>query len=130
MNKLIIIGRLGKDPEVKQAGETTITSFSVAVSEKYKGEESTEWFNCTAFNKLADICGQYLKKGSQVMIEGKLKTDSWDDKTSGEKKYRTGVIVNNMEMLGSKGDTQTPAIVSGSDNGFTPPPAPEDDLPF
>jgi single-strand DNA-binding protein len=113
LNQCNFIGRLGKDVETRytQSG-TAISSFSMAVGEKWKDKntnqqnEHTEWVNVEAFGKLAEIMGQYLSKGSQVFINGKLKTDSWDDKQTGEKKYRTKIIANNMQMLGGKGEGQ------------------------
>jgi single-strand DNA-binding protein len=106
MNKVMIIGKLGKDAECKYTPDgTMITSFSVATSEKYKdkhGEkvEKTEWHNITAFRKLAEICAEYLKKGSQVYCEGKLQTDKWEK--DGKKYSSTKIILEKMEMLGSK----------------------------
>jgi single-strand DNA-binding protein len=109
INKVIILGTLGKDPEVRytQSGGA-VASFSVATSEKWKDKqtgqqkEQTEWHNITIFGKLAEICGEYLRKGSQVFLEGKLKTESWDDQATGQKKYKTSIVANNMQMLGGK----------------------------
>lgn len=92
MQKIQIIGRLGKDPETTNSA----TKFSVAVSEKYKDKETTEWFNCVAFSKLGEVCQTYLKKGSKVYVEGKQST------YKGEKGYFYSLVVNNMEMLDGK----------------------------
>jgi single-strand DNA-binding protein len=110
VNKVILIGRLGKDPEVKSLPSgTTVTKFSIATDEKYtdrQGEkqERTEWHNIVAWGKLAEICGQYLRKGKLVYIDGSIRTDSWEDKESGQKKYRTEIIANTMQMLDKKSD--------------------------
>lgn len=110
INKVILIGNLGKDPELKflPSGQP-VANFSVATSEKWKdkstGEtkEQTEWHNIIMFGKLAEIAGQYLKKGSSVFIEGRLQTRKWQDKT-GQDRYTTEIIANEMKMLGSRGD--------------------------
>lgn len=112
VNKVILVGRLGKDPEVKSTPSgATVAKFSLATDEKFtdksgERQERTEWHNVVAWNKLAEICGQYLRKGKLVYIEGSLRTDSWDDKESGQKKYRTEVIAQNMQMLDRKGDDE------------------------
>ncbi|HYM62495.1 MAG TPA: single-stranded DNA-binding protein, partial [Thermoanaerobaculia bacterium] len=112
INKVILIGRLGKDPEVRSVPSgTTVAKFSLATDERFtdrngEKQERTEWHNIVAWGKLADICGQYLRKGKQVYIEGSIRTDSWEDKESGQKKYRTEIIANTMKMLGSKSDTE------------------------
>ena len=110
INKVILIGNLGKDPELKflQSGQP-VANFSIATSEKWKdkstGEtkEQTEWHNIIMFGKLAEIAGQYLKKGSSVFVEGRLQTRKWQDK-NGQDRYTTEIIANEMKMLGSRGD--------------------------
>ncbi|HUF18562.1 MAG TPA: single-stranded DNA-binding protein [Thermoanaerobaculia bacterium] len=110
VNKVILIGRLGKDPEVKSTPSgVTVTKFSLATDERFtdksgERQERTEWHNIVAFNRLAEICGQYLRKGKLVYIEGSIQTDSWDDKDSGQKKYFTKIIANSMQMLGKRED--------------------------
>src|SRR5579859_3027293 len=110
VNKVIIVGNLGKDPEMRYTQNgSPVTTFSVAVNRTWKspeGEnrEETEWFNVVCWSKLAEIANQYLAKGRQVFIEGRLQTRSWDDPQTGEKKYRTEVIANEMQMLGQRGD--------------------------
>ena len=108
VNKATIIGRLGKDPETRYtAGGEAITNFSVATSETWKdkatGEkkEQTEWHNISTFGKLAEICGQYLKKGSLVYIEGKIQTRKYTDK-DGIERYSTGIKADEMRMLGGR----------------------------
>ena len=108
INKVILVGRLGKDPEIRSTpGGTSVAKFTLATDEKFtdrQGEkqERTEWHNIVAWGKLAEICGQYLRKGKLVFIEGSLRTDSWEDKESGQKKYRTEIIAREMKMLGGK----------------------------
>lgn len=102
MNKVILIGRIGKDPEVRYSQDgKQITSFSMATSRKYNGEEKTQWHNIVAFGKLAEICGQYLNKGKQIMIDGEISYGQWEDK-EGNKRYKTEIIAQSMEMLGGK----------------------------
>jgi single-strand DNA-binding protein len=105
-NLVILIGRLGKNPEIKHlTSGTAISSFSLATSESWKdkntGEktEKTEWHNCKAFGRLAEVCSEYLTKGSQIYVEGKLETSSWDK--DGTKHYRTEIVLNKMQMLGN-----------------------------
>ncbi|MHB8998278.1 MAG: single-stranded DNA-binding protein [Thermoanaerobaculia bacterium] len=110
INKVILVGRLGKDPEMKSTPSgLSIAKFSLATDEKFtdksgEKQERTEWHNIVVFGKLEDHCGQYLRKGKLVYIEGSIRTDSWDDKESGQKKYRTEIIAQTMQMLGSKSD--------------------------
>lgn len=108
VNKVILIGRLGDDPEVRYtAGGSAVANFSIATSEKWTDKDSgekkerTEWHKIAAWGKLGEICGEYLKKGKQVYIEGHLQTRSWDDK-DGNKKYMTEVVASTMVMLGDK----------------------------
>jgi single-strand DNA-binding protein len=110
VNKVILIGRLGKDPEIRSTPSgTTVTKFTMATDEKFtdragEKQERTEWHNIVAWGKLGEICGQYLKKGKLVYIDGSIRTDSWDDKETGQKKYRTEIIANNMQMLDKRSD--------------------------
>lgn len=109
VNKVILIGNLGKDPETRYmpSGEA-LTSFSIATSETWKdkasGEkkEATEWHRISTFGKLAEICGEYLRKGSQVYIEGSLRTRKWQDK-EGQDRYTTEIRADQMRMLGGRG---------------------------
>lgn len=110
INKVILVGRLGKDPEIRSTPQgTPVAKFTVATDERFtdragEKQERTEWHNITAWGKLGEICGQYLKKGKLVYIEGSIRTDSWDDKESGQKKYRTEIVANTMKMLDRRGD--------------------------
>jgi len=117
LNKVLLLGRLGRDPEMKYTPNgTAVVNFSMATSESWKdkntGEknERTEWHRITAWRRLAEICGEYLKKGSQVLIEGKLQTRSWEDQ-EGNTRYMTEVVAHYMKMLGSRqsqGQSQGP----------------------
>ena len=112
VNKVILVGRLGKDPEIRSIPSgTSVAKFSLATDERFtdksgQKQERTEWHNIVAWGKLAEICGQYLRKGKLVYIEGSIRTDSWDDKETGVKKYRTEIIANTMQMLDKKGDDE------------------------
>ena len=134
VNKVILIGNLGSDPEVKTTPQgAQVANFSLATSEswtdKASGEkkEKAEWHRLVLWRRLAEIAGQYLKKGAKIYIEGKLETRSWEDK-EGQKRYTTEVIVDKLEMLG--GDRQqeeyeqpaAPYVASGSSD--------DDELPF
>ena len=100
LNKVQLIGRVGKDPEIKNLGESKVAKFSLAISEKYKGEQKTEWQNIVIWNKLADVVQRFVKKGDLLYLEGKIQTRSWDQ--DGVKRYATEIVVYSMQMLGSK----------------------------
>ena len=113
VNKVIIVGNLGQDPETRyMPSGDAVTKISVATSESWKDKQSgqeqtrTEWHKIIFFKKLAEIAGQYLKKGSKVYIEGVLRTNKWQDKDSGQDRYSTEIIADEMQMLDSKGDNQ------------------------
>ena len=139
INKVILVGRLGKDPEIKSTpGGTTVAKFTMATDEKFtdkSGEKQvrTEWHNIVAWARLAEICGQYLRKGSLVYIEGSIRTDSWEDKESGQKRYRTEIVAREMKMLERKRDgeegggygARRPAAATAGG-----PPEEEDEVPF
>ena len=107
VNKATLIGNLGADPETRYtSGGTQVTTFSVATTERWRGQdghprEETEWHRVVAWGKLAEICGQYLEKGSKVYVEGKLQTRKWQDQ-SGVDRYTTEVVAREMKMLGSR----------------------------
>jgi single-strand DNA-binding protein len=110
VNKVILIGNLGKDPEVKytQSG-MPVAKFSIATNERFKDKDGqwqdrTEWHNIVAFQRLAEIVGEYLKKGGKCFIEGSLRTSSWDDKETGQKKYKTEIIANDLVLLSGRGE--------------------------
>ena len=127
VNKVILVGNLGNDPEIKPTSNgSSLANFSVATSERWTkdGErhEKTEWHRVTAFGKLAEIVGQYVSKGSKVYIEGKIQTRSWET-DSGEKRYATEIIARDLQMLDKAGET------SGQQSNASPLPT-DDDLPF
>lgn len=136
LNKVQLIGRLGFDPETKYTQQgSAVTTMRIASSRTWRtaeGEqrEDTEWFRVVAWNKLGEICAQYLTKGSKVYIEGRLQTRSWDDPQSGQKRYSTEVIANDMIMLDSRRDGNAPTYDDVPDMGYTnepdiePEPAP------
>jgi len=136
INKVILVGRLGKDPEVRTAGSSTVTNFSMATSETWKDkvsgekQEKTEWHNIVAWRGLGDVCGKYLSKGSQVYIEGRLQTREWED-TDGNRRFTTEVVAQNMQMLDSKKNSGSS---SAGASGYQAPPEPEsvpdDTIPF
>ena len=107
VNKVILVGNVGKDPEVKYTPSgTPVAKFSLATNEKYKDrsdewQERTEWHNIVAWQRLAEIVGEYVKKGAKLYIEGKLQTSSWEDRESGTKKYRTEIVARDLVLLGS-----------------------------
>ncbi len=120
VNKVILVGNLGKDPEVKYTPQgTAVAKVTVATSSSYKDktsgewQEQTEWHNVVLWQRLAEIAGEYLKKGSKVYIEGRLQTRSWDDKT-GQKRYTTEVVANELVLLGGRGEGSG----SGGGGGF------------
>jgi single-strand DNA-binding protein len=126
INKVILVGNLGQDPEVKyMPSGGAVLSISLATSESWKDKqtgqpvEKTEWHRVTFFNRLAEIAGEYLKKGSQIYVEGKLQTRKWQDQ-AGVDRYTTEVIANTMQMLGSGGSSNDKAYDSSSDNQSRP----------
>jgi len=138
VNKVILVGNLGNDPETRYMPDgNAVTSITVATSESWKdkntGEqkEKTEWHRCSAFGKLAEIMGQYLRKGSKVYIEGSLQTRTYDKE--GQKHYATEIKVRDMQMLDSKGQDNQPssqqsAAQSPANNG--PEDFDSDSIPF
>jgi single-strand DNA-binding protein len=107
VNKVILVGRLGKDPETRyMTNGEAVANVSLATSENYKDksgekQERTEWHNLVFYRRLAEIAGEYLKKGAQIYVEGRIQTRKWQDK-EGKDRYTTEIIVNEMKMLGSK----------------------------
>lgn len=138
LNKVMLIGRLGKEVEVRfTASGVAVANFSLATSEKFKNkagetEERTEWHNVQLWQKLAEIAGEYLTKGSLVYIEGRLQTRKWQDK-EGNDRYTTEIVGERMQMLGSKGDSgrsdraASGSQPSGHENSSMPD---DDDIPF
>lgn len=116
VNKVILVGNVGKDPEVKYApGGMPVARFSVATSENYKDrndewQERTEWHSVVAWQRLAEIVGEYVRKGAKLYIEGRLQTSSWEDRESGSRKYRTEIVARDIVLLsnGNRGQTGNP----------------------
>jgi single-strand DNA-binding protein len=140
VNKVILVGNLGRDPEMRTTPSgQTMAKFSVATTRKWKDrdgnrQEATEWHNVVCWGRQAEVAGQYLVKGKQIFLEGRLQTDSWEDKETGKKMYRTEVVCENFQMLGSRGDSGAgsasqrsapPAESGGLDAGGE-----DDDIPF
>jgi len=113
VNKAILLGHVGKDTEIRSTnGGSLVASFSLATADRQKDgqgnwQDKTEWHNLIAFNRTAEIVRDYVKKGSQLLIEGKIQTRSWDDRNSGEKKYRTEIFVYDLTLLNGRSEQQT-----------------------
>ncbi len=112
LNKVMLIGNVGRDPEVRyldgQSGSTKVAQFTLATTERYRDRnnelrENTEWHNIVAWRGNADVCEKYVKKGTQIFIEGRIRTRSWEDQT-GNKKYTTEIVADNLQLLGKKSD--------------------------
>jgi single-strand DNA-binding protein len=152
INKVILVGNLGNDPEVRYASNgSAIANISVATTDSWKDkntgeqQEKTEWHRVVMFNRLGEIAGEYLKKGSQVYIEGRLQTRKWQDQ-GGQDRYTTEIVANEMQMLGGRGGGDMSSGGSSSGGGYNAPapsapaskpaqaPAPsndfDDDIPF
>ncbi|HWM89978.1 MAG TPA: single-stranded DNA-binding protein [Thermoanaerobaculia bacterium] len=146
LNKVILIGNLGKDPEVRSlpSGQPVAT-WTMATSRRWRDkngqkQEQTEWHSIVCFGKQAEIAGQYLTKGKQVCVEGRIQTRSWDDRNTGEKKYRTEIVCDNFQMLGQRGgdfeaaDRQSaqggPTYDEGGFGGGGGGDIEDDDIPF
>ena len=130
VNKIILVGNLGRDPELRvgQSG-ASFCRFSLAVTEKYNGEDRTEWFNCVAFSKLAEVVSKYLKKGRQVYVEGRLQTRKYQDK-AGQDRQATEVIVGNLTMLGGGEKRSTGNTGATSTSQAPARPVPHEQNPF
>ena len=124
VNKVILVGRLGVDPELKSLdGGQSVCNMSIATSESWKDkegnkQEKTEWHRCTAWGKTAELCGQYLKKGREVYIEGKLQTRKYEK--DGVEKYATDIVVSTVQFLGGKNDATSPAPASSPEQDAGP----------
>ncbi|MBI2026296.1 MAG: single-stranded DNA-binding protein [Deltaproteobacteria bacterium] len=149
VNKVIIVGRLGTDPEVRYTTNgTSVTNFSVATSENWNDKEGnkqerTEWHRIVVWGKMGELCSQYLKKGRQVFIEGRIQTRSWEDK-EGQKRYTTEIVAQNVQFLGSREQSSSASASTGGGDSQVSPEvadqsntqnssafgATDDDLPF
>jgi single-strand DNA-binding protein len=138
VNKVILVGRLGADPEVRYTtGGAAVANFRMATSEEWRDknsgekQERTEWHRIVAFGRLGEICGEFLHKGKQVYIEGRLQTRSWEDK-DGNTRYITEIVARDMQMLGAPAgrESREPAQ-GGAGGGYNEPvTVPDDDIPF
>lgn len=131
INKVIIVGNCGQDPETRlSAGGAAITNLSVATSDSWKDkqtgqtQERTEWHRIVFFNRLAEIAGEYLKKGSKIYVEGRLQTRKWQDQ-SGQDRYSTEIVASEMQMLDSRAGGADGSHRQQADNGGFQPPAPQ-----
>ena len=135
LNKATILGRLGKDPELRTTGGgTEVANFSVATSETFtdknnEKKETTEWHSVVVWGKLAGIAKKYLAKGREVLIEGKLQTRSWDDK-DGTKKYKTEIVASNIVLIGGGGQRDAGSSAAPSEVPMPDSVGDNDDLPF
>lgn len=151
VNKVILLGNLGKDPEVKYTPQgTPVAKLALATNERYKDKDGnwqdrTEWHNVVLWSRLAEIAGEYLKKGGKVYIEGRLQTRSWEDKQTNQKRYMTEVVASDLVLLGGRGEGAEAGggharAAAGGGNNFdqrTPEPEPapaspisDEDIPF
>lgn len=143
VNKVILIGNLGKDPEVRYTPSgLAVANITLATSESWKDktsgemQEKTEWHRIVFYQRLAEIAGEYLRKGSKVFVEGRLQTRKWQDKTTGQDKYTTEIIADNMQMLDSKGGSgdassyEKPAAATASAEAAPALDTFDDDIPF
>lgn len=139
VNKAILVGNVGQDPEVKYtAGGVAVAKVSLATNERFKDrneqwQDRTEWHRIVAWQRLAEIVGEYVRKGSKLYVEGKLQTSTWDDKQTGEKRYRTEIVAREIILLGLRDNGQeskhsTPG--EESSQAHAPTPIADDDIPF
>lgn len=124
VNKVILLGRLGQDPELKYTPNgNAVCNFSLATSESWtdkasgQKQEKTEWSRVVVWGKLAELCNQYLSKGRQAFVEGKLQTRSWDDANTGEKKYATEILANTVQFIGGQAEGKAPNANANANQG-------------
>ncbi len=141
VNKVILVGNLGRDPEVRHTKTgTAVANFTLATTRRWRDkdgqqQEQTEWHKIVAWDRLAEICTEYLSKGKQVYIEGRLQTRDWEDK-EGNKRWTTEIVALEMQMLGRRGDYESQGSASGATaaepSGGSPPgpSGSDDDIPF
>ena len=148
LNRGQLIGNLGKDPEIKYTPSgTPVAKLTIATNERFKDkagewQDRTEWHNLTAYQRVAEIIRDYVKKGAKLYVEGRIQTRSWDDQASGQKKYRTEIIVNDIVLLSGRGEGESGGGSSRSNTGSFDQRAPahneefagteitDDDIPF
>jgi single-strand DNA-binding protein len=148
LNRVLLIGNLTRDPEVRYTPKgTAVADIGIAINRIYSGDdgekkEETTFVDVTLWGRQAEVAQEYLKKGRQVFIEGRLQLDTWDDKQTGQKRSRLRVVAENMQMLGSRGDSEPGSTAPGTQRRTAPPPpqrqapkdpdldAEPDDIPF
>jgi single-strand DNA-binding protein len=150
VNKVFLLGNVGKDPEIRSsASGMTIASFTLATADRQKDaqgnwQDKTEWHNLVAFQRTAEIVRDYVKKGTQIFVEGKIQSRSWDDKDTGQKRYKTEILVNELSLLGKPGGggegggSYSKSSTASYGSGAAPAAAPDfadqgitdDDIPF
>lgn len=138
VNKVILVGNVGQDPEVKYTPSgVPVARLSLATNERFKGnndqwQDRTEWHSIVAWQRLAEIVGEYVRKGTKLYIEGKLQTTSWQDRQSGKKKYRTEIVARDLVLLGSRdnGHNEAAAAVDRDSDSEPAPAIVDDDIPF
>ncbi|MBS1849314.1 MAG: single-stranded DNA-binding protein [Acidobacteria bacterium] len=138
VNKVILVGNVGQDPEVKYtASGVPVAKVSLATNQRFRDrseqwQDRTEWHSIVAWQRLAEIVGEYVHKGSKLYVEGKLQTSTWEDKQTGERKYRTEIVAREILLLSSRGNGQEDRQITAGEES-TPDPAPtpvDDDIPF
>ena len=141
INKAILIGNLGADPEIRSTGNgTQVATLRLATTERWKDQsgqtqESTEWHRVIAWGRLAEICGEYLNKGARIYIEGRIQTRKWQDQ-NGNDRYSTEIVAREMKMLSPRGTNSSSDSFSGGENSFPEPTGPDayggtgNDVPF
>ena len=138
VNKVILVGNVGQDPEVKYtAAGVPVAKVSLATNERFKDRndqwpDRTEWHSVVAWQRLAEIMGEYVRKGPKLYVEGKLQTSSWEDKQSGEKKYRTEILARDIVLLGSRdnGQEDREKMPNGQSSPEPTSAVVDDDIPF
>jgi single-strand DNA-binding protein len=138
VNKVILIGNLGRDPELRYTpGGQAVANFTLATNERFstkdgEKQERTEWHRIVAWGRTGEICAQYLSKGRSVYVEGRLQTREWEDK-EGQKRKTTEIVANTVQFIGGRGEggpAAPPTGSGGSGGGFEPGPPPADEVPF
>lgn len=140
LNKILLIGNAGRTPDIRAVGDTKVASFTLATTERYKGKdgnvrEETEWHNIAVWGKLADVVEKYVDKGTQLYVEGRIKTEKYTD-AQGVEKYAVKVVASSLQLLGKKEGGSAPAVQPQQNSGYQSTPMPpagepqDDDLPF
>lgn len=125
VNKVVLVGNVGKDPEMKYLPNgNAVANFSIATTESWKNkqtgeyENKSEWHNLVVFGKFAELVGKYIKKGAKIYAEGKLQTSSWDDATTGARRYKTEIVVSDIQLLDAKNDSQGQSQQAPQQGGY------------